>query len=355
MTANNNASSGTPPVTAITPGPDAYNSNLSSSEMQYIVEGCRGNMRHDGRTCGDYRSYTLTTHSSTSNGNSNNRDDSEEGCGPLALSNGSARILLPGGGTHILCSVKADLVRPAPGIVPSEGVVELHVDHAVSAQSRTASRKVDMELQSLLRRLWLPHAVDLQGLCIVPNQYAWRLSIDLLIFASQGNVVDVCAMVMRAALQQTKLPKITPIAAVLPNNANASSVQKKSSATSDLAVDGDLVHAVSPPGVEDCPVVVTTHIIKCGRQPTIMLLDATTEEEACASCQVSVAVDPKQRVCGIHKHNTGTIAFGMLSSITSTAVQASKHVLELVANENNQYETIAPQDLLQDHFRIYSQ
>mmetsp|Transcript_18243 Transcript_18243/g.28190 ORF Transcript_18243/g.28190 Transcript_18243/m.28190 type:complete len:358 (+) Transcript_18243:42-1115(+) len=339
--------------------------NISPSEMNYIVEGCRDNMRLDGRTCQDYRHYTLSTQSSssstttTSNGGGND-DGNDTTIGPLVLSNGSARILLPGGGTHVLCSVKADLVHPAPGITPSEGVLELHVDHAISpsSSSRHQRRQADMELQSLLRKLFLPHAVDRQALCIVPHQYVWRLNIDVLIFACQGNLVDICAMVMRAALQQTKLPHITPISATT-NKTDGSSVTKKSSsssATSDLAVDGDIIHARRPPGIENCPVIVTTNILKC--RPTVMLLDATKEEEACASCQVSVAVDPQQRVCGIQKHSSaGTIAFGMIHNVTTTAVQASKHVLDFLSNHTNKDHSSPeveqqPQDFLQDHFHI---
>jgi exosome complex component RRP42 len=292
---------------------------ISSSEMMFILQGCRDNIRLNGRAVQERRSYTLLG------------SGSMEGA-PLVLSNGSARILLPGGETHILCSIKAELVHPSPDS-PDQGVVELHVD--------TLYGKRQDQLESSLSDLLLDHVVDKKGLCVVPHHYVWRLHMDLMVFSCQGSLLDVCSRVMRAALQQTKLPHIVPI--------KEKRTDERAGAQMDLAVDGDIVKALAPAGVEQCPILVTVNVMQCPPQGApVLLVDATLEEEACVSCQVRVVVDPNGRVCALD--NQGPL--GVNSSLPDIVACAVKTAQSTFQEMKTVQSDEVSNSLLQNHFQI---
>lgn len=334
-------------------------SNISASEKAYIIEGCECNLRLDGRGCLEYRPYTLIQNAAASCGGEDK---------PIfVLANGSSRFLLPGGSTDIVCSVKAELVRPRPSH-PNEGLLELQVDTSSiwkSSENKREGRNEEMELSSLLSHLHLPHVVDKQALCLVPGSLAWRLFIDVLVVSCDGNVLDSCSHAIRSALLNTLLPIVTPVTDNNdgPQNSEAdhnNNTRKKKKISDEFIVDGDVTHAIVPKGAIDCPIIVSIYLIpkketytKSAKQHTgntlsrmkkrtaasggkvMMILDSSSEEEACASTKVSVSVDPQGRICGVYKYanasdGSGTMLFGMLTEITNVAVATSKRVYEMI-------------------------
>ena len=157
---------------------------ISRSEKQFILEGCRDNCRQDGRSRGEFRSYSIVS----SDSNITTAVQGQRLQPPLVLSNGSARLLMPTGETDIVCSVRAELAHPALER-PNSGVLEIHVD---TTRKSGRNNALD-ELESTLSRLLSNHLVDLDQLCISPSHYAWRLHVDLLVAASSGgSLVDAC-------------------------------------------------------------------------------------------------------------------------------------------------------------------
>ena len=140
-------------------------SSISSSEQRYILEGCLANCREDGRSRDEFRPYYGVVND-------------------FALSYGSARVFLPTQKTHLLVSVKAELVVPASA-APNEGVVEVRVDFMHNDKS--GNRK-DETLEWTLANLLVPHLVDTKKLCIAPEYYVWKMSIDIFVI---GNETDV--------------------------------------------------------------------------------------------------------------------------------------------------------------------
>jgi exosome complex RNA-binding protein Rrp42 (RNase PH superfamily) len=133
--------------------------------------------------------------------------------------------------------------------------------------------------------------------------------VDVLILSHNGSLADVCSRVIRAALQNTKLAHITPLAArILDTSPEKEKVE--------LSVDGDMKNAVEIPF--DCPLVVTVFVL----DQNLLLVDATLEEEACATCQVKVAIDSTGQVRGVY--NQGPLQFSLKEDIIATAIQASK-------------------------------
>jgi len=350
---------------------------LSKSEEDYIREGCLDNCRIDGRTRTDFRTYSIIVNSEKRPANhdddegnprpvlaslpfssSSPSSPSPSSSPPLILSNGSARLVSSDQRTHLLCSVKADIVHPAIH-APHEGVVELYVDRLTAAS--TATRKSDDELQALCRSLLLDELLDKNALCILPHHYVWRITIDLyLLSVVAGSLLDAASHVIRAALQHTVLPLVTPSLTSSSDAGGGGDTSSSSllppsqaNATTDLLVDSDVCAAQPLPGADRAPILATVTVLKC-RDPHassslstphstfVILHDATAEEEACSYCQVHVAVDlggspsssfstnennpsvPSPLLCGWQTLGRGSLPLSLLPDITASAVAAAQ-------------------------------
>ncbi|KAL7481882.1 hypothetical protein ACHAW6_007559 [Cyclotella cf. meneghiniana] len=349
----------------------------SPTEAHYIIESSVHDFRIDGRSRLEHRPYSVGTRRSKLN---NHKINDASPC--LILSNGSSRIHLPGSSTDILCSVKADLVRPSPN-KPNEGVVEISVDSSLAGgldlslgggggggvtAARRQLRERESQITSLLQRLVVPHAVNYRELAVCPGKYVWRLCVDVVVLRCDGCVLDGCAMAMREGLRSTLLPRVS---AVVNGEDGASSGvgYQAGSSNNDLIVEGDIRKALPPPGVEDCPLVVTVAVLSApqgagGRVRHVCVVDARTEEEACASSRVCVSVDPKGMVCGVHtlggggmedrmEEEYGGLGLGisssmpvnMLGDVVNTAAGAAKNLYGMLDREK---ELSNGKDLLTD-------
>jgi exosome complex RNA-binding protein Rrp42 (RNase PH superfamily) len=290
---------------------------ISSSEQKFIFDGCRENCRQDGRARQEYRSYS-TVSGASSTSSSEQADDHP----PLALSNGSARVFLATGETHLLVSVKAELVVPAMSH-PSSGVLDIHVDFM---------HDKDETLGSTISNLLLPHLVDLERLCVVPNYYVWRLAIDVLVIASNGgSLLDACSRGIHAAIQTTLLPKLTHEAA--PDGGKPV-----------LQIDSDIKNAYRIPGSDKAPVIATISLLKTSTEAKttpVFILDATKEEEACAFAQVRVVLDRSSEeepiICALHKAGGGSLPLGLLQDVTSFVLQSFSQHDKLFSNDGHQH------------------
>lgn len=376
---------------------------LSQSEQDFIRQGCRENCRSDGRTRDEFRSYTIVTgHDATdatmvedtSNSKTPHTHHYQHQAPPLVLSNGSARLFSSSAGccnnTHILCSVKAEVVHPAPN-EPDMGVVELYVDTLTTAigsggsggGSRAIQRKLQDGWTATLQQLLVEHLVDLSALCIVPGQYVWRLHVDLyLLQADAGSLLDAASHVMRAALANTLLPSITTTTtttSATPTTVETDqSTTANSDANTDLVVDGDVWKARPPPGVERAPVLVTVAVLKCRSAATstnsstttgghhgaasalpvhVLIVNATLEEEACAYCLVHVAIvtaaDGTKRVCACQKTGHGSLPVPLLPDIMAQALAAVDPACrQYRIQQPSQQQSASSFGLLQEQFAM---
>ena len=345
---------------------------VSPAEANYIIESCFADFRIDGRSRLEHRPHTVSNRKGGGGGTPEPESSImlmspvvASSTSSLILSNGSSRIHLPGSSTDIICSVKADLVHPSP-CKPREGIVELNIDLSLcgngsvggmfdgggggngaqqrmnSSSSRRKERDSESQITSLLQRLVLPHAVNYAQLAIMPGRYVWRLSIDIVVLRCDGCIMDACSLALRTGLYNTKLPCVKSAVMVDEEGMTTDGGVgfgggggDGSANKNDLVVDGDIRNAMPPPGVENCPLVVTvsvlsaavppptsstsgnatTSAVAAARNPTpsqqqqrqqpkrrhyISIIDARTEEEVCASSHVCVSIDPCGLVCGVH-------------------------------------------------------
>ena len=330
------------------------NTSISNAELQYMLEGCGDDFRVDGRSCADIRPYIM------SGGSSHHHQKSTSSTSALPLSNGSSRVSLPGGTTDILCSTKAEIVRPAL-LHPDEGIVDINVDYFSPSSSTmnntNRQRKIEeTELSQILSRLVIPNSLSLSSLCIIPKQYCWKISIDVLVLAGDGCVIDAASMAIYKALNDTVLPVVKPVKKkeqLLDPIMGGSSVYQKSNAKDDFIIEsGDIMDAITPNGAENCPIVLTVCILQQPNsflrendnmkqhqnhhlRPAVMVIDARSEEELCAMAKVCVAVDRNGMICGVLKQGgsgsvlgNGSMPYRMLAQVSDLAALAAKPVFQ---------------------------
>ena len=121
--------------------------------------------------------------------------------------------------------------------------------------------------------------IDLKSLCVKPGRARWTLTVDCACACDRGSMLDALSVGVRAALADTKIPKVT-VAGVGEDGAGG-----------ELEIDDD-PEACSRVDVSRCGVVVTT--TKIGRHGVV---DATEEEAACSEATMSVGVDREGTIC----------------------------------------------------------
>ena len=307
---------------------------LSQSEIEYTLKGCENNIRVDGRGLTDVRPYEVVV-------------------GSLALSNGSARVSLPGGSTDVVCSVKAEVCPILGGLGSSQGEVgeiEISVEFLGNAGvtsnfgARTMKVKHEAELSRILQKL-LANAVDLKALCIVPGKWCWKLFIDLLVLSGEGNLIDCCSFAIYSALNATLIPNLT----VVEKEGN---ITGKAKGSDDFIVDGDITNAVCPRGADNCPISITVCKIS---QSNHMIVDALPEEEICSSTLISVSIDKNGTICGVQKCGSGSLPASQLNQVTGIASSVSTSIFQkLIKSLKSQLAggatMTSSSDLLQNHF-----
>jgi RNase PH-related exoribonuclease len=294
----------------------------------------------------------------------------------------------------MICSIKAELVRPplyensrsgGGGGRGGGGVIELNVDllpYASYSTERRDIKKEQQEVVSILSRLLLDPLLDYKGdgssssssssssslLVVKEGKYVWRLNIDILVIHCDGNLVDCCSMVILGALKNLKLPRVVAVEHAMdgPQESSSSgSGSGKRAALDELLLDSDVANSIkiqqeASAWLDACPIVVTVCLMpivvdggkdKSGKRlnkknDCVMVVDADRQEEMASCSKVSVSVDQKGNICGIHKYGTssaasssvlgggwytsGNIKMDMLSKIQNVAVSCSQTVFSSI-------------------------
>lgn len=235
----------------------------------YVLHGVRDDLRVDGRSCEDYRHVELETD-------------------VVSNTDGSAKVTL--GHTAVLVGVKAELGKPRPA-APDEGYLEFFVDCSANATPRFEGRggeELGMELTNTLYRVFNNKlSLDLRSLCISPGEHCWLLYIDVLLLQCDGNLYDAISIAIKAALFNTKLPKVLIVE------------QEEGGAEIELSDDPyDSVRL----NVHNLPCIVT--LCKVGPR---YVVDSTLQEKACSVASLLMAVTPSGACTCMRKVGGGSL------------------------------------------------
>jgi len=260
---------------------------LSAAEKAFIDHGVESNVRSDGRDRLSYRHFAIET-------------------GIVSQANGSVRLRL-GGVTDVVVGVKAELSRPE-ATTPNTGTIHFSVECCPSASPEfegKAGEELNHELARMMAQL-MKGGLDLKSLCLLPGKICWVLYVDVMVMDSGGNLFDAICIATRAALYNTRIPK----------------VQLTGPDKTDVEVEDDLQLAQRLK-TENLPVCIT--LFKIG---SIFVVDATLEEELCMKSRVTVAVNRSGNVCGTQKGGVGGLEPSLLFEMMNTAQSLGKELID---------------------------
>ncbi|XP_055627401.1 exosome complex exonuclease RRP42 [Toxorhynchites rutilus septentrionalis] len=265
---------------------------LSEAEKTYILHGILKDYRNDGRSNRDYRPMELETDI-------------------VVHAMGSARLRLAN--TDILVAVKADIDVPDPER-PKEGKIEFFVDCSANATPDFEGRggeELANEIANTLSNAYLSRqAFDLTPLCILTKHQCWKLYVDILILECGGNLFDAVSLAVKAALYNTKLPRV-----------------------SSAELDGGAMDIILTDDPYDCeriniqtaPLLVT--VCKIGDH---CVVDPSAEEEECSSINVVIGVSyeecNKRSITSIRTSGKGSLHMDTMAKCLDLGISAGAYL-----------------------------
>ncbi|KAJ0054816.1 hypothetical protein NL108_005325, partial [Boleophthalmus pectinirostris] len=226
-------------------------------------------LRVDGRGCEDYRHMEIETD-------------------VVSNTDGSAKVTL--GHTAVLVGVKAEIGKPRP-MLPSEGYLEFFVDCSANATPEFEGRggeELGTELSNTLYKVFNnKNSIDLKSLCILKGEHCWVLYIDVLLLQCDGNLYDAISIAIKAALFNTKIPKVH--------------ISSDDEGSKEIELSDDPYDCMRL-NVENVPCIVT--LCKVGHRHVV---DASLQEKACSVASLLIAVTQKGTVTCLRKVGGGSL------------------------------------------------
>lgn len=269
---------------------------ISDAEKEFIIQSVAKDVRCDGRRQIEARDAEIT-------------------CGVIAQAAGSSRVRI--GGTDIIVGVKAEIGTPDVS-TPGLGCLEFSVECSPVASAAFRGRggdDISAELASAIEKLYCvgfgskpdESPLDLSSLCILPGKSCWVLYVDALVLDLDGSVIDAISIGCKAALQDTKIPKVE--------------VQQDGD-EEDFEVDDDPEHATRL-DVGRVPLTVSVGLLGTAA----VALDLTGAEEEASTAVICVSTNPEGHVCGVSKHRGQGIPPALMLDMISMATKemASRH------------------------------
>jgi exosome complex component RRP42 len=250
--------------------------------MNYASELIEKGKRIDGREFNEFRKIFL-----------------QEGI--IKKAEGSARVKF--GETEVIAGVKLELGAPFPDS-PNQGILVVNAEFSplASPDFEPGPPGEDaIELARIVDRgIRESKCIELEKLCLIPNEKVWCVFIDIYIINHQGNLLDASALASIAALRNTKIPKVE----------------------NDKIIREEFE---KPLPVVFKPINIT--VTKIGKN---FILDPLLEEEEIANAKLSVCVRDDDKICALQKQGSGTFKFEEIEKALELAIEKSKELRKLI-------------------------
>ena len=143
----------------------------------------------------------------------------------------------------------------------------------------------------------------------------WAVSVDVVVLGDGGNLDDAVALAAYLALRDARVPKTTLV----------EDGDERAPPTFD--VDPDVSHALAVDASRFC--LAATAWVVAGK----VLVDPTTEEEACADAAVTVRVGADGLVHGIYKREGGALDPATFAACVATAATVARQFMQAAEAE----------------------
>ncbi|KAK2871895.1 hypothetical protein FQN49_002719 [Arthroderma sp. PD_2] len=222
--------------------------DISANERAFILEALHKNVRLDGRKFDQLRPLELT----------------------FGEEHGNVKVQL--GKTAVLVRISAELTTPRPER-DCDGIFTVVVElNDMALPGYEAGRQSELEvnlsrtLDKIVRR---SNALDTESLCIAKGTICWNVRADIHILDCDGGLIDASCLAIMAGLLHFRLPEST----VRDGEVTVFSTAEKVPVSLNLT---------------KIPLSVTFNLYDEGK---IVLLDATTSEEAVSEGSLVIALD----------------------------------------------------------------
>ena len=161
---------------------------MPSIKRDFLANLAKNGKRADGRAFDEFRKIEIET-------------------GVVSKAEGSARVKI--GNTQVLTGIKMDIGEPYPD-TPETGVMTTAAELIPLASPDFEAgppREDAIELARVVDRgIRESQLIEVEKLCIEPEEKVWMVFIDIHILDYDGNLFDAASLASLAALMTTKVP-----------------------------------------------------------------------------------------------------------------------------------------------------
>jgi exosome complex component RRP42 len=256
----------------------------SSIKRDYLYNLVKNGKRQDGRDLNQFRDISIETDL-------------------ISKAEGSARVKI--GNTQVVAGIKMDVGEPYPD-TPESGVITTAAELNPLASPDFESGPPDADAIELARvvdrGIRESEVIELDKLCIEPNEKIWIVFIDIHIIDYDGNLFDAASLAALAAILTAKVP----------------------AKRFDLG--------------EDYPLPVKEPPISCTsvKFNDVIVFDPSLDEEQIAEARITVATDSNGHIRAMQKGLNGSYTVDEIKKIIKVSLdngnEIRKKLFESVGN-----------------------
>ncbi len=256
----------------------------SSIKRDYLYNLVKNEKRQDGRDLNQFRDISIETDL-------------------ISKAEGSARVKI--GNTQVVAGIKMDVGEPYPD-TPESGVITTAAELNPLASPDFESGPPDADAIELARvvdrGIRESEVIELDKLCIEPNEKIWIVFIDIHIIDYDGNLFDAASLAALAAILTAKVP----------------------AKRFDLG--------------EDYPLPVKEPPISCTsvKFNDVIVFDPSLDEEQIAEARITVATDSNGHIRAMQKGLNGSYTVDEIKKIIKVSLdngnEIRKKLFESVGN-----------------------
>ena len=210
----------------------------------------------------------------------------------IKKANGSAKVKL--GNTEVVAGVKVETGEPFEGL-ENKGALILSAEVLPTASPYSEPGPPDEETVELARvvdrGVRESQMVDLDKLVLIPGKTVYTIFVDCSIINTDGNLFDATSYAVVSALVSSKLPIFE--------------IQ-----------DGRVVDTGNR---QDPPITTIPISITAVRIGDVVILDPTSEEEACMDARITITTNSDGHFTAMQKGSTGAFTIEQIKKAAETA------------------------------------
>ncbi len=264
-------------------------------KKDYIIKLAKTNIRVDNRKFDEFRKIKIET-------------------GIIKKAEGSAKVTI--GNTQVIAGIKMDIGEPYPD-TPDSGVMTTAAELIPMASPDFESGPPDqksIELARVVDRgIRESKIIDVDKLCIVPNEKVWMIFIDIHILDYDGNLFDTASLASLAALMTTKVPieRLKPM---------LEKIQEKYPS----------IKKYLKKYTKDYPLPLSEPPISCtsAKFDGIVVMDPSLDEEQIAEARLTVATDTKGDIRAMQKGLNGSFTVDEIKKVIKSSFDNGKKIRE---------------------------